>query len=199
MSRLILGLLVGGMLATGMVAADEAVVSGSAETASADAAASIKGASDHAALKKGSLPGTRNVHLAGNIVLAGQPSRETLAELADRGVKTVISLRQPAEERFDEASLCEQLGMKFVRLPIGNPDDLNQELIGNACTLLKSASDDSGVVLHCASANRVGAIWLVHRVKEHGFTVEQARDEAKRVGLKTPELESKAVEYLQSE
>lgn len=149
-----------------------------------------------APLKPDSLPGTRNVHTAGHVVLAGQPSQEALGELSRRGFKTVISLRRPGEERFDEAAVCEQLGMKFVRLPISNPNDLNEELLRSACTLLKAADEESGVILHCASANRVGAVWLAHRVKENGLSIEQARKEAKQVGLQTPELESKALEYL---
>ena len=150
-----------------------------------------------AKLKPASLPGTRNVHVAGNVVLAGQPRPQALSELSRSGVKTVISLRREGEERFDEAAVCQQLGMKFIRLPISNPDDLNKDLLNNACKILKSANDDSGVVLHCASANRVGAVWLAHRIKEDGLTVQQAREEAKRVGLKTRELEAKAPEYAE--
>ena len=144
------------------------------------------------------LPGTRNVHVAGNVMLAGQPSEDALAELSKRGFKTVVSLRHPAEERFDEASLCEQLGMKFVRLQISAPRDLDRALIQRACTILRSAEPDAGVLLHCASANRVGAIWLAHRVQEGRMAIQQARDEAAQVGLKTKELEEKALEYLEN-
>lgn len=147
-------------------------------------------------LATATLPGTRNVHVAGDVMLSGQPSKEALEELSRRGFKTVISLRHEAEERFDEASLCEQLGMKFIRLPISSPNDMDRKLIQTACTILRSAKPEAGVLLHCASANRVGAVWLAHRVSEDRLVVDDARDEAATVGLKTKQLEDKALEYL---
>jgi protein tyrosine phosphatase (PTP) superfamily phosphohydrolase (DUF442 family) len=150
----------------------------------------------NAVLSPSVLPGTRNVHVAGDVVLAGQPSEDALVELSKRGCKTVVSLRMVGEERYDEASICERLGMKFVRLPIGNPGDINEELVSSVCEILCSAKPGAGVLLHCASANRVGAVWLAHRVKQGRMAVSHARAEAAQVGLKTKELEEKSLEYL---
>ena len=129
-------------------------------------------------------------------VLIGQPNEDALVELSKRGCKTVVSLRGVGEERYDEASICEKLGMQFVRFPIGNPGDINEELVSGVCEILSSAKPGAGVLLHCASADRVGAVWLAHRVKEGRMAVPQARAEAAKVGLKTKELEEKSLEYL---
>ncbi len=148
-------------------------------------------------LKPIELPKTYNAHSAGDVVLAGQPSQEALAELSKRNVRTVISLRDEQEETWDEESHCESLGMKFLRFPINNPDDVSAVLIDQIRLLLEAARPEAGVLLHCASANRVGAVWLAHRVKDGGLTVDQARQEAAKVGLKTKVLEKKAIEYLE--
>ena len=52
------------------------------------------------------------------------------------------------------------------------------------------------ILVHCASANRVGAVWLAHRVLDDGLAYEAALAEAKTVGLKAPALEQRAKEYI---
>ncbi len=55
---------------------------------------------------------------------------------------------------------------------------------------------NSPMFLHCASANRVGAFWLVKRVKQDGWTVDKAIDEATAIGLTNPALKQFALDYL---
>jgi hypothetical protein len=44
--------------------------------------------------------------------------------------------------------------------------------------------------IHCTAAIRVGAFWMIRRVLRDGWTVDAARDEARKVGLTTaPHLE----------
>ena len=52
------------------------------------------------------------------------------------------------------------------------------------------------LMLHCGSANRVGAIWLVHRVLDDGIDVDVAVVEAKKVGLRVPSYLEKAKDYI---
>ena len=52
------------------------------------------------------------------------------------------------------------------------------------------------VYVHCASANRVGAVWLVKRVLQDGWPVDKATTEAKAIGLSAPGLEKFALEYI---
>jgi uncharacterized protein (TIGR01244 family) len=91
------------------------------------------------------------------VTSAGQPDREALAELADEGYVTVIDLRGENEDRgFDEAEAVEELGMRYVSLPVIGPDDVNYE---NAAALDSLIRDASGpVLIHCGSGNRVGAL-----------------------------------------
>ena len=115
-----------------------------------------------------------------------QPTSQDLAEFSRQGVRTVIDLRTDGEDRgFDETTEVERLGMRYVRLPIGGADDLTAE---NA-TALKTALDQSGdgVLLHCASGNRVGALLALMAAQHESATPAEALDFGKRAGLKSLE------------
>jgi uncharacterized protein (TIGR01244 family) len=124
-----------------------------------------------------------------------QPTAEDLAALSKQGVRTVIDLRSDDEDRgFDETATVEKQGMRYVRLPIGGADDLTAE---NA-TALKQALDQSGdgVLLHCASGNRVGALLALMAAQHEGATPAEALDFGKRAGLKS--LEPAVTEKLKA-
>lgn len=124
-----------------------------------------------------------------------QPTPEDLAELSRKGVRTVIDLRTDEEDRgFDEATQVERYGMRYLQLPIGGADDLTTE---NA-TRLKQALDQSGdgVLLHCASGNRVGALLALMAAQHEDATPDEALELGKRAGLKS--LEPAVVEKLKA-
>ena len=52
--------------------------------------------------------------------------------------------------------------------------------------------------LHCASANRVGFIWMIKRALEDGWEVDEALEEAGAIGLTNPQLKESAIEYIES-
>lgn len=55
---------------------------------------------------------------------------------------------------------------------------------------------NSPVFIHCATANRVGAVWLIKRVMVDGWDIERATAEAERIGLRSPGLKQFALEYI---
>lgn len=112
----------------------------------------------------------------------GQPTAQDLATLSRQGVRTVIDLRTDAEDRgFDEAAEAKKQGMRYQRLPIGGAGDLTAE----SATALKQALNQSGdgVLLHCASGNRVGALLALMAARHEGATPAQAMELGKRAGL----------------
>jgi protein tyrosine/serine phosphatase len=44
------------------------------------------------------------------------------------------------------------------------------------------------VLMHCASGNRVGAVLELYREAIHGVDHDTARNEARAIGLRTPEM-----------
>jgi protein tyrosine phosphatase (PTP) superfamily phosphohydrolase (DUF442 family) len=131
----------------------------------------------------------------GGIYLASQPFPDDLRLAQQGGVKTVVSLRFPDEIDWDEASVAKQSGMAFIDVPFKAPETLTDAVFDKTRTLLKDSSQRP-LLLHCHSANRVGAIWLAHRVLDDGLSLADAEKEATAVGLKSPDYLAKAQDYV---
>lgn len=142
------------------------------------------------------LGGTNNVHRLGKIYLAGQPSADDFAIAKKDGIKTVINLRTPGELPFDEKGVLKELGLEYHYLPFAAPDTLKDEIFEKSLKVLGDKKKQP-VLMHCASANRVGAIWLAHRVLTDKVPYDKALKEAKEVGLRFPPYEVKAKAYIE--
>ncbi len=137
------------------------------------------------------------LHTLGGVFLASQPKPEDFQKAKDNGVKTVVDLRKKDEDRqFDEEKTLKELGIEYRNVPFASPAELTDEVFDTVRKLL-SDSSKRPLLLHCASANRVGAVWLAHRVLDGGLDYEAAAVEARTVGLKAPTLEEKAKDYIQ--
>jgi uncharacterized protein (TIGR01244 family) len=116
------------------------------------------------------------------LATGGQPSREALSRLRALGFRTVIDLRAEAEGLRDEEAAVKAQGLRYVWVPV-TPESLTLEDVRK----VKGVLDDeraAPVLLHCSSANRVGAMWTVLRVKE-GLPLAEAEKEGERIGLKS--------------
>jgi uncharacterized protein (TIGR01244 family) len=137
----------------------------------------------------------QRLHTLGGVFLASQPSADDFEQAKLGGVKTVINLRHPKEQtEFDERMVVEGLGLTYVSLPWSGHEELTDAIFDRSRELLKSAQRP--ILLHCASANRVGAVWLPHRVLDGGISIDAALAEARTIGLRTPEFEVKARDYI---
>ena len=135
------------------------------------------------------------LHTYGDIYLAGQPTPEDLTLLKQEGFKTIITLRKPNEVSWDEAATVTQHGMKFVEVPFQDPAELKPEVFDQVLKVLRD-KERGPTVLHCASSNRVGAIWYAYRVLDGKLAPEAALREAKIVGLRTPDYFERAQAYV---
>lgn len=129
------------------------------------------------------------------IFAAGQPSPAQLASLAAEGVRTVINLRAPTEQvEFDEASEADRLGLRYVSIPVAGPQDVNAETAARFSRELEDATRAGGVLVHCASANRVGALLALDQGLTRNQPVADALAVGRAGGLTT--LEAKVTEVL---
>jgi uncharacterized protein (TIGR01244 family) len=136
------------------------------------------------------------LHTLGGVFLASQPKPDDFAQAKKGGVKTVINLRHAKEIKdFDEKQVVEAEGLTYIALPWNGPDELTDDIFDKSRELLKTAQRP--ILLHCAAANRVGAVWLPHRVLDGGLSWDAALAEAKIVGLKSADYEAKAKDYIQ--
>ena len=144
------------------------------------------------------IPPIRNfLRINDQFCTGGQPRLEHLQKLKDEGVKAIINLRQPSEHRAaEEEAKAKELGLRYFNIPFvfGEPKD------EQATEFLKITDDPKNrpAFIHCASAIRVGAFWMIRRVLRDGFTIEAAEEEAKKVGLKeSPHLNEFARRYIE--
>lgn len=125
------------------------------------------------------------------ITSAGQPDEPALRVFAGSGYAAVIDLRTAGEDRgLDEQAVVEGLGMQYLSLPIGR-DGITFENAKALDELL--AAYDQPVLVHCGSANRVGAL-LALRASMKGADDEQALEAGREGGLTG--LEGKVREAL---
>jgi len=137
-----------------------------------------------------------HLHALGDVWLASQPSPADFECARDAGVRTVIDLRPAGElSEFDEPALVRGLGLAYVSLPFKSPETLTDEVFDRARELLDTA--EGPILLHCSSANRVGAVWLPWRVLDGGLGWDAALAEARTIGLRTPAYEEKARSYVE--
>ncbi|MDP4721149.1 MAG: protein tyrosine phosphatase family protein [Akkermansiaceae bacterium] len=143
--------------------------------------------------KLGEIP---TLHKFGDVYLASQPQEADFEIAKNAGVKTVINMRHPEEMTdFNEEATVTALGLEYVNLPWAKPEELTDEVFDRARELLNTS--EKPILLHCSSANRVGAVWIPWRVLDGGIDIEDAIEEAKTIGIRTPEYEPKARDYVQ--
>ena len=135
------------------------------------------------------------LHTYKGVFLASQPNPADFEQAKDGGVKTVINLRPAREQKdFNEQQFIEGLDLTYYNVPVGSADELTDAKFDEARALLRDA--ERPIMMHCSSANRVGAMWLAYRVLDEGATIDEATAEAKTIGLKLPALQDKAIDYI---
>ena len=113
----------------------------------------------------------------------GQPSQEGLRWLAKRGVKTIVSLRTPHKEQAAERALAEQLGLRWVNLPITSGWRPTEEQIQQFLALAQDPASRP-LFIHCQHGkNRTGMMGAIYRMGHDGWSLQQAYEEARRLGM----------------
>jgi uncharacterized protein (TIGR01244 family) len=133
-----------------------------------------------------------NVVPVDGVTTAGQPDVAALSIFAEQGYKTVIDIRTEPEERgMDEATVINDLGMEYVLFPIDKPDAINFDNATELGRLIDEA--DGPVLVHCGSANRVGALFALQKSLA-GADDEAALEYGREAGM--TRLEGRVKEVL---
>lgn len=144
------------------------------------------------------VPGLPNAFcpMAG-VATAGQPRADHFRRLADAGCKAVIDLRHPDEPRgFDEAAAVRQAGLRYENIPVTPPSAGDAELDRFRSVLRNPANRPA--LVHCGSANRVGALLIPYLVLDEGRTTDEALRLAQEVGLRSEQFADAALSYTRS-
>jgi len=131
---------------------------------------------------------TLSRNFAPGLFAAGQPSPTELAKLATAGVRTVINLRAPDELLgFDEAREVQRLGMRYVAFPVAGAQDVTPDAAARFARELDLARPDGPALIHCASANRVGAMVALEQGLIRRESIDEALCAGRAAGLTTLE------------
>lgn len=132
--------------------------------------------------------------------IGGATTATAMPFLKERGFDTVISLRLASEEDagIDASRIAaEKAGLTYLHMPLDpkntNPEEINQILSSIG------APDNQPVYLHCGSATRAAAIWMIYRVVVDEWSIEEAQVETKVIAKKPPDAISFATTYLSTQ
>jgi uncharacterized protein (TIGR01244 family) len=141
-----------------------------------------------AAARAGEIPATVDAALIPwyrviepGLATAGQPAPEALPKLKEMGFRTVVNLRTEREGAADERPALEAQGLRYVSVPI-TPETFSLADV----EVVEKVLADAGarpVLLHCASSNRVGAVWAVIQARK-GKSLAEAEAAGTEAGMK---------------
>ncbi len=130
------------------------------------------------------------------ILVGGQPSVEQVEEAARAGYRTIVNLRTPGEKgEWDEASKAAELGLSYIAMPIAGVEGINAEAAGKLAEILDDPETLPAMV-HCASGNRVGALFALKAHHLDGANIETALAAGREAGL--TKLEGAVRELLET-
>ena len=137
---------------------------------------------------------------AGSTVgFGGATPSSAMSWLRGEGYATVINLRGASEEGANVEgcrTAAEAADLNYVHLPF-DPRTPDPQVIDD---FLAAIGDEANqpVYIHCASATRVAALWMIGRVLRDGWELDAAREEAAGIAAKPAEADAFATHYLAS-
>ena len=140
--------------------------------------------------------GVRNyTRVDATVACAGATPPEAMAVLRERGFNAVINFRTAGENgaTVDAGrAAAEAAGLKYIHIPFRQP---SAEIVDSFLAAVAEPANQP-VYIHCGSANRVGAMWLIKRVQQDGYSIDDAVAEAEAIGLRSAALKEFALGYL---
>ena len=149
-------------------------------------------------ISKREYPGVQNFsRVDATIACGGATTPAAIHALKADGFTSIVNLRaadEPGANVDGEAAAAQKAGVRYFHLPFkaAAPDTA----IVDRFLAVVAEPANQPVFIHCATANRVAALWLIKRVRLDGWTVEKALTEAKAIGLTSEPLKQFALGFL---
>lgn len=114
------------------------------------------------------------------IATAGLLKNNAVAELTALGFVAILDLRGPAEGAATEKQAVTAAGLRYFNIPVANGLPSNTQIAAFGRIVEDPANYP--ILVHCGSANRVGAMWTLYRAQK-GVPVSIAIEEGRTTGL----------------
>ena len=130
------------------------------------------------------------------VACAGAITADAMPEIRKMGFVSVINLREAQEPGADiekQKAAAEAAGLRYYHVPLNSakPDPKAADQFVKVI----SSKEAEPAFIHCASANRASAMWLIKRIVIDRWEVDRAVAEAEQLGLTNPALKQWALEY----
>jgi len=137
---------------------------------------------------------------AGSTVgFGGATPASAMSWLRGEGFSTVINLRGADEEGCDLEgcrAAADGAGLNYVHLPF-DPASGDTQVIDDVLAALGDEGNHP-VYIHCHSATRAAALWMIGRVLKDGWEFDAAREEGDKIAAKPIEANLFVKKYLAS-
>jgi uncharacterized protein (TIGR01244 family) len=151
-----------------------------------------------AQVTKEAVPGVTNfARLETTVACAGVITPAAVAEIKDRGFKSIFDLQLPDEKGADvpaQAEAAKAAGLAFIHVPFSpaNPDTASVE------TFLDEIQKPSNqpALIHCSGGNRAAGFWMIKRVLVDKWDVDKAQQEAEALGLSSAPMKQFVLDYI---
>jgi uncharacterized protein (TIGR01244 family) len=151
-------------------------------------------------IAKASVPGIVNFGYIGKTVAcAGATAPTALADVKKLGYAAVINLRvasEPGAEIEASAAAAQAAGLRFIHLPF-NASAPDPMLVDKFIAAITDPRNQPAFI-HCASANRAAALWMVKRMVVDKWDADRAATEATALGMTSAALKTFAIEQAQA-
>ena len=151
-------------------------------------------------ITKAVVPGIVNFGYIGKTVAcAGATAPAALGEVKKLGYAAVINLRvasEPGAEIDASAAAAQAAGLRFIHLPF-NASAPDPMLVDKFIAAITDPRNQP-VFIHCASANRAAALWMVKRMVVDKWDANRAETEATALGMTSAALKTFALEQAQT-
>jgi len=112
---------------------------------------------------------------------AGVLGEGGVAEAKALGFTAILDLRSPEEGTAEEAAAAGSAGIGYYNIPVATKSPTDDQVAAFA-SIVEDARN-LPILVHCESANRVGAMWALYRAGK-GVPAEIAVEEGRTLGLK---------------
>lgn len=142
---------------------------------------------------------TNFAQLETTVACAGATTPEAVPEIKKMGFKSIVNLRLPTENGANidaEAAAAKEAGISFFSIPFNTAQPDPKVADTFIATITTPANEPA--FIHCASANRASAMWMIKRMVIDKWDADRAGQEAAALGLTNAALKQFALDYAQS-
>jgi uncharacterized protein (TIGR01244 family) len=149
---------------------------------------------------KQTVPGVTNfAKLETTIACGGATTPEAVPELKKMGYASIVNMRLANETGANveaEGAAAKAAGIKYFHIPLSSaaPDPAVADQFLKTIT----TAENNPAYIHCASGNRVSAMWMIKRMVVDHWDADKAYAEAHELGLTSPALKQFAIDYAQT-